>query len=466
MSEGRRLNRRDFLTAAGAVLAGGLLAACQPAQTTPGTPAATSGAGTAPAAQPTTGVAQPTAATAKPVTLRVRTFLDPKGTTPREKSFASIVDNFQKANSNITITIEQLPYDQLDTKLIVENEAKTAPDVSFLSPQLIGKHAAAKSLLPLDPFIAKWPKTKLDEFYSKGVWDSTVVDGKKYTMALGIQTRLLWVRKDLLKKAGLAPDKVPATLDEVVEMGKKLTGDGVYGLGFTLGKERTTPEIYYYTLLWGMGGDVLDKDGKPAFNSEAGVKALDWIRDAIFTHKIMPETALSARNTDIQQQFPEGRFGMALDGSYRLSNWLSRGMSTENMVGGPWPSLTAGKPAPMFTNSWDLGMPSSIAPDKQEAAWKFIANFFEPAVSKDYSLAEGSMPVLKSLLNEKEYQDEYHKVFADVIAKAGRALAVSPFTNELDDMVTDAIQDALVNKTPSKAALDKAAAGYSKLIGK
>ena len=463
MSVDKRLTRRGFLAAAGAVVAGSVLAACsQPAAGTPAAPAK-SGAAGAPTAAPKPATP---ATTSKPVTLRVATFLNPKGTTPREKAFTSIVGSFQKKNPDITINVEVLPYDQLDTKLIVENAAKTAPEVSYVSPQLIGKHVAAGSLLPLDPFIAQWPKSELDEFYSKGIWDSTVVGGKKYTLALGIYTRLLWTRKDLLKQAGFAPDKIPATLEELVQMGEKLTGNGHYGLGYSLDKERTTPEIYYYSVLWGMGGDVLDKDGKPIFNSDAGVKALDWLRDLIFSYKIVPETAISMSSNDLQQQFPQGRYGMSLDGSYRLSGWQSQGMNSDNLGAGPWPSITAGKPAPMFTNSWDLAMPSSIAQDKQEAAWKFISYFFEPDICKQYTVAEGTMPVLKSLLDDKEFNDPYHKVFADVIAKAGRGLAISPFTTELDDLITTAIQDALVNKTPSKTALDKAAAAFSKLGGK
>ncbi|MCL5074483.1 MAG: ABC transporter substrate-binding protein [Chloroflexi bacterium] len=467
MSESMKISRREFLRIAGPAVAGLTLAACgAPPSSKPAPPTATPQPATAP---PATTVPQPTATPtviAKPVTLRVRSFLDIKGTTPREKAFAMLVESFQKKYPNITVNVEQLPYDQLDTKLIVENEAKTAPDVSYLSPQLIGKHVAAKSLLPLDPFIARWPKSKLDEFYSKGMWNATVVDGKKYTMAIGIHTRVLYTRKDFLKKAAYTPDKIPATLDELVEMAKKTTGDGVYGLGISLGKERTTPEIYYYAVLWGFGGDLLDKDGKPVFNSEAGAKALDWLKDAVFTYKIVPESAISARNIELSQQFPEGRYAMVLDGSYRLSGWLARNMNTENMGAGPWPSNTAGKPAPMFTNSWDLGMPASIPKEKQDAAWAFIAYYFEPEISKAYTLAEGSMPALKSLLDDKEFQTPYHKVFADVIARAGRGLPISPFTVELDDLIIEAVQDALVNKTPSKTALDKAAAAYLKLIGK
>jgi len=454
MGESTKLTRRDFLKAAGAA---GVSAAAL----------STLGSSAALAASKSTEPAKgwPTIVRNSPVNLRLRTFLDPLGETPREKALAWLVETFQEENPEIAVEVETIPYDQLNAKLIVENEAGTAPEVSYMQPQGIGKLAASNSLLPLDPFIAQWPQEKLDEFYAKGLWNATVVDGKKLTMAIGIHTRVLYTNKEILDQAGFWPGKMPETLDEVVEMGMKTTGGDVFGLGMCFGPERASAEIFLIPVIWGCGGDILSPEGKAIFNSEAGVKAFDWCKDLVLTHKITPEDSLSMKYSDLGQQFPEGRYGMVLEGSYRLSGWLERGMSPETMGSGPWPSIEPDKPSPMFTNSWDLAIPSNIAPEKQEAAWKLVSYYFEPDVSKKYTIAEGSLPPLKSLLEEEEFKSPYLETFAYVIGKGGRGLPVTPFTAELSDLLVNAFQSVALNNVPSKDALDSAAAEFDKLLG-
>jgi multiple sugar transport system substrate-binding protein len=400
---------------------------------------------------------------AEPVDIRLRTFLDIQGETPREQTLAWLVEQYQEENPNVNVVVETIPYDQLNAKLIIENEGGTAPEVSYVQPQGIGKLAVSNSLLPLDPFIARWSQEKLDEFYAKELWNSTVVDGDKLTMAIGIHTRCLYTNREILEAAGLDPQSYPSTLAEVVEMGTPMTGGDVYGMGMCFGPERATAEIFIYPMIWGYGGKALDEEGNPIFNNEIGVQAFDWCKDLVLTHKITPEDSLAMTYSELSQQFPEGRYGMVLEGSYRLSGWLAQGMSWENMGAAPWPSIEAGQPSPMFTNSWDLAIASNTPPEKQDAAWGLVAYYFEPEVSKRYTLAEGSLPTLQSLLNEEEFQTPYHEVYAEVIAAGGRGLPQTPWVEELDDLLISALHDIMINNTPTQEALDKAAEEYAKI---
>lgn len=437
-----QVSRRRFLRWIAIGSAGSLLAACgQSASTSPSAPAQTG-----------------------PVTLRLRTFLDPRGPSPREQAFASIIERFQKDHQDIQVNIETAPFDQLNTKLIVENESGNVPDVTYLQPQYITQVVQANSLLALDPFISSMGQSWRDEFSSQGLWDQTVIDGKKYTMALGAHTRVLYTRPDLFEKAGLSGSTPPQTLDELVEFGQKLTSGNTYGLGYTMAPAGSTIELTFNALFWGFGGEHLDAAGKAAFNSEAGVKTLDFMRSLVREWKITPEDVLSVPYAELAQQFPEGRFGMMLDGNFRLSGWLEKGMNEQTLAAFPFPSAS-GKPAPIFTNSWDVGIPAAVPEARQEAAWKLVSYFFKPEINLEYVKAEGSLSPLKSLANDPAFNTPWHKTLGDVLNNYSRTLPKTAYLNEMHDALVKALQSVLLDQQSSQAALDEAAKTYNTAAG-
>ena len=60
------------------------------------------------------------------------------------------------------------------------------------------------------------------------------------------------------------------------------------------------------------GGEYLDKDGKPAFNSEAGVRALDWFVN-LYKAKAVPAGTTNYLWDDLGQGFASGTVAIDLD---------------------------------------------------------------------------------------------------------------------------------------------------------
>ena len=60
------------------------------------------------------------------------------------------------------------------------------------------------------------------------------------------------------------------------------------------------------------GGEYLDKDGKPAFNSEAGVRALDWFVN-LYKAKAVPAGTTNYLWDDLGQGFASGTIAINLD---------------------------------------------------------------------------------------------------------------------------------------------------------
>ena len=60
------------------------------------------------------------------------------------------------------------------------------------------------------------------------------------------------------------------------------------------------------------GGEYLDKDGKPVFNSEAGVRALDWFVN-LYKAKAVPAGTTNYLWDDLGQGFASGTVAINLD---------------------------------------------------------------------------------------------------------------------------------------------------------
>ena len=101
-------------------------------------------------------------------------------------------------------------------------------------------------------------------------------EGKLYGLPDFAASHSLHINNRLFREAGLDPVKdAPRTWDDVARLNRILTrrkGDQVVQRGFEFRYvDERSLSLTFHHLLYQAGGDVLDRDGRPAFNSEAGV---------------------------------------------------------------------------------------------------------------------------------------------------------------------------------------------------
>ena len=71
----------------------------------------------------------------------------------------------------------------------------------------------------------------------------------------------------------------------------------------------TEVDVYYYYALWSYGGDVVSPDGKAAFDSPAGVKALTLYKSLV-DQGLTQNGVTNYTRTDLQELFKQGRVGI------------------------------------------------------------------------------------------------------------------------------------------------------------
>ena len=117
-----------------------------------------------------------------------------------------------------------------------------------------------------------YPQTLLD-IYCK-------VDKRLVGLPLiGDVSFILW-NKDAYRGAGLDPETGPATWQDIVERGRKMTNGGKYGYALPAGKAIQCA-VTWILLFHAFGGRYLDSGGRPDLGGEAGLAAMRFIANEL-----------------------------------------------------------------------------------------------------------------------------------------------------------------------------------------
>jgi sn-glycerol 3-phosphate transport system substrate-binding protein len=133
-------------------------------------------------------------------------------------------------------------------------------------------------------------RTWLEGFYP-AFMENSQTGGKTYGVPFQRSTPVLYWNKDAFKEAGLDPDTPPATWDEMVSFGKKLTKTDATGNVSQWGV-RIPSSGFPYWLFQGLTTQndafVMNSDGNETyFDDPAVIEALQYLVDLSTKHKVM-----------------------------------------------------------------------------------------------------------------------------------------------------------------------------------
>jgi len=375
-----------------------------------------------------------------------------------------VIKQFEDENPGWKVELETFPWDQIDQRSILDLAAGVDHDLMFSSPQLMAKHQEVGDYIDLTPYIQQWPKEEQDDLNWSPGWKAASVGGQQVGIATGVHTRCNVYNRDMFKEAGLDPDKPFTTPEEVVEAAKKLTkaDQDIWGLGMYLGPSRATIELYYAPMVWHFGGDFYDPETKKAaLTGEASLKAVQWLYDLVFTHKVTPPYAYAADaeyNTLILTNFLDGKVAQAMGfGSYWIGGLQAKGML--NNCFPATPECTPGTAGVMvqptsvkaqFTNAWCVSIHKlSKVPDM---AWKLLEVILRPDNLATYP--DAGLPARLSSWAKPEYSSAFYQTWLEA-AKNGRPMPPTAYYPELADTVAAALQEIMANQANIPTTLKK-----------
>lgn len=439
--------KKRFLLAAACVALAAALSGCQGQKET----ASGSGGGNAETVQGSSEAAD------EDKTLTLWIFLNPESTEDaRSVVLKNIVEKYNAENENgYQVVVESMNWDKIETAAIQAAAAKTGPDIiNFFSDYLM-THIEGGTVQPMTSYAEEFIASMPDYMHTA---DGLKVNGEIYGLPWETRVYLNWYRSDIY-------ETLPDSLEQLIEMGAERTDER--GLGFAIGlSEGSSASTFmesFIPWLHSAGGELLSEDGKPLFQSEAGVRVLNTMK-ALYDSGAMDQSVLSMTLDDVQDGLKAGTiYGISV-GSHRSAT-LGKSDLAENFVSAPIPGFESGTPSPALVAGQTLALGKYCK--NTDAAFDFITYFFSEEAQIEFMKAD-TMTIRTALYDDPQVQalENYETLKAwNEYASTGTMTVHPDDYAELSVSLVKAAQEVVFNGADPQEELNKVADWYNEKHG-
>ncbi|MFT4183584.1 MAG: sugar ABC transporter substrate-binding protein [Rhizobium sp.] len=236
-------------------------------------------------------------------------------------SFKKVVEAYNAGHDD-KVTLTEVPFSELVQKYATAIAGGQAPDALSMDLIYTPAFAAAGQLEDLTDWAKSLP-------YFNSLSPSHVKLGSYqdhiYGLPLSVETSVFAWNKDLYKKAGLDPDKAPATWDEIEKNAEKIRalGGDTYGFYFSGGGCGGCMIFTFTPLTWGAGADILSADGKKAtLDTPQMRKAVDIYRSMV-KKDLVPAGAASDTGANFLS-ISNGKIGQQSIGAFSIGTLITQ----------------------------------------------------------------------------------------------------------------------------------------------
>jgi multiple sugar transport system substrate-binding protein len=374
--------------------------------------------------------------TKKPNTIRFSHFWTEPG---QRAVLDSVLEQFQKENPDIHVEVMDLSWADGKTKLMINFNARTAPDVLELGSDWIAQFSSSNVLEDLTSIASLKPRFKNAPEYANqpGIWNEHF-----YAVPWLVDTRVLFINNNLIGTA---------TANMKFKENPLTTWDGMYFIGGLvqqiagakgIGVNGSDVHRLYKKILpqiWSNGGEIFDKNHIPTFETKENIEALRF-----YVKQLDAGVLESQKNLD--DLFKRGKLGILFSGSWLLKpleradfNWYCAPFPGNNDH--PGISFAGGEYLAVNANS-----------DKKLQAERLVEFITRPDIELRLSKAFNIFPADRDLQQDSFYlKRNQGKVFIDQLAHA-RMTPVHPKWLEIEAILEDETAQALYKKkTPEEA---------------
>ncbi|MBN8706346.1 MAG: sugar ABC transporter substrate-binding protein [Bacteroidetes bacterium] len=317
-----------------------------------------------------------------------------------------VIPEFEKENPGVTVSVQMIPWTAAHEKLVTAVASGTEPDLTQLGNTWIPEFVALGALKNLDSLANQSESATQSKFF-EGVWETNVLDKNLYGIPWYVDTRVMFYRKDVFRKAGY--DHPPKTWDELrdlCEKIKKLPGNSKNYAIYLPANEWS----HFVTFGLQAGSPILkDSDTRGAFSDPEFRRSFTYLMSFLYDSLAPPRFT---EVTNVYQAIEQGFFSIYMSGPWNIpefkkrlpahlqSEWMTAPLpGPDNQY--PGYSLAGGSSLVMFRNS-----------KNPELTWKFVEFLSRKSTQLKFFNVSGDLPAVKEAWQDSVFlADPYLAAF-------------------------------------------------------
>lgn len=366
--------------------------------------------------------------------------------------------------------VDRLPHPELNAR-VKRDFGSGAADVDLLSTHTKYAPSQAQWLSPLDD--ALQAADVEDLLPQPG--ELSRIDGRLVQYPRNLDCRLLYYRRDLLEdpylgreceKTRRRPLRPPETWDELVETAVFLARPGLHGFLFP-GRDSGLFGTFY-ELLVSAGGELFDRDLRPAFASPAGYYAADRLAELHHRRRTTPEELPRWHYDEISASFRRGEAAMVSDwpGADYLYAEAKTSAVADRTGLALLPGGFSGRRA-AYAGCHSFAIPKTAR--NREGAARLL-RFLTSKESQMDEARRGALPVRRSAfeaMQEEAKGDPRRSHRLRLLARTSEDLIIPPRSAaypDCEDAIWHGLQKAMTGALPPREAVAEAAEACSRAL--
>jgi multiple sugar transport system substrate-binding protein len=378
------------------------------------------------------------------------------------KVFAHLVKEYDAQHHGTTVTSLFVNNDDSLQKVLTAVRGGSLPDIAYLYGSWAPNVAQIPQVVNLTHVITR-PGVNWNDFWV-GERDVATVNGKVIGVPALVDNLAVVYNKTLFARAHLAPPGPDWTWPQFVADARRLTDPAVKQFGTAYVTPGTEDTVWHWeALLWEAGGQLLAPGNKrAAFDSAAGLKALDTLRTMAVTNHSM---YLDPTDSAYANLFNSGKLGMLVTGPWDLSAFPSVKYGVQVMPS--FPGTSGGHQTISGPDNWVVFNNGAA---HTAAAEKFLLWLTAPAQVRYFSLHTGDLPTRRSVADAAGFGQQMDQALPGVdtfitnLGNVRQARPQIPTYPKISQVLGNMVVSVLLGKAAPQAALSNAAQQVNQIL--
>ena len=359
------------------------------------------------------------------------------------------------AETGIKVNLTVLPWTTVLNQITAATVSGKGPDVLNIGNTWSPSLQATGALLQFTP--ALMSQIGGSSKFLAGSLSATGAPGKPPTaVPLYSLAYALYYNKAEFAAAGISGP--PTTWAQLIADGRKLTGNGHWGLAIEGGSVSENIHMAF-ELSQQQGGEFFNSAGQPTFDTPQNVAAILQMMNFIQTDKITnPSDAQYSKGTEAQVDYATGKAAMVIwqasAGSLKLD-----GMNAADIGVAPVPLPSPLPPGGKAITSMVAGINMAIFKDtpNMSAALKFVKFMTSTPEQETLNATYGSLPTVSAAYSDPAFQTPAVDTFKSILSTSAAPMPPVPAESSFETAVGTAIihlyADAATGKTVTSSMI-------------